>query len=99
MEGVSVGGRGVGEEQLVAAGIEDAVAVEVTVDMDRIDAIAGGISHAAEIRSALPVTICVGAENSENPPKVAGAGKSAPVPDYSSPAPVPDYPSRFSPSW
>ena len=72
MEGVSVGGRGVGEEQLVAAGIDDSVAVEVAVDVDRIDAVAGGVGHAAEIRSALPVTICVGAEYSENPPKVAG---------------------------
>jgi hypothetical protein len=47
MEGISVGGRGVGMEQPVAAGIEDTVAVEVAVDVDRIDAIAGGVGHAA----------------------------------------------------
>ncbi len=54
MEGVSVGGRGVGEEQPVAAGIEDAVAVEVAVDVDRFDAVAGGVGHAAgdQVRAA-----------------------------------------------
>jgi len=57
IEGVSVGGRRVCMEQPVAAGIENSVAVEVTVDVDRIDAVAGSlVSSGASATPLLTIT-------------------------------------------